>query len=300
MKDDILQQQPTWRYCRVRQGEKRPYPANWQNTPLLLEQVDSDSIGLLLGVPGNGVCAIDFDGPSSFAWLEQQGIDFAQLPLTPTWSSGRTGRCQMAYSVVGEAWEYLTTKKIPTGPGEGFEFRWTGCQSVLPPSVHPDTGRRYQWEIAADHKMQELPLSLLELWLTCCENTVKNTNFLGQEKTPSFYTNTSVDTTQLLKSIKNRYFSLRYDEWRNLTWAVATVLGPTLAITEMKQYYPEQRRGEYQQLLRHWTPSRSPTAGTIYWMAGWIKDNPEPEYQPVTTGPSAARVFARWQQTYRI
>ena len=74
MKDDILQHQPNWRYCRVRAGEKKPYPAGWQNNPLTLEQVDSENIGLILGPKGNGICAIDFDGTTAWAWLKEQGV----------------------------------------------------------------------------------------------------------------------------------------------------------------------------------------------------------------------------------
>ena len=52
MIDPILEHQPAWRYCRVRSGEKKPYPADWQNNPLKLLQVDSKNIGLILGPKG--------------------------------------------------------------------------------------------------------------------------------------------------------------------------------------------------------------------------------------------------------
>ena len=75
MDNFILDKQTDWRYCRVKAGDKKPYPADWQKTPLELHQVDSHNIGLLLGPVSGGVCAIDFDGYSAIDWALAQGIN---------------------------------------------------------------------------------------------------------------------------------------------------------------------------------------------------------------------------------
>lgn len=269
MIDHILQQQPTWRYCRVRAGEKKPYPANWQNTPLLLDEVDSGNIGLILGPKGNGVMAIDFDGTTAWTWLAEQGIDYRTLPKTPTWASGKTDRCQMAFQVPEEYWDVLKTKKIATGQREGFEFRWAGGQSVLPPSQHPETGQQYIWYVPATELVATIPDVLLMVWL----EQIAQENIVIKDYEPE------VDLSQLeqfdineaesiLKILKERRPALTYDEWRTVCWGLAHHIGRAAAGVLIKMYYPEQKRGEYDNLFRSWNKAKSPTLGSVMYMAG--------------------------------
>lgn len=267
MRDAILEQQPAWRYCRVRAGEKRPYPANWQNTPLTLEQVDSANIGLMLGPLGQGVCAIDFDGVTAIDWFTANvGCD---LPKTPTWSSGRPGRCQMAFSVPPEYWDVLQTVKIATGPKEGFEFRWAGGQSVLPPSRHPDTGQPYAWIIDATTAMAVIPNDLLLAWL---EQIAKK--FAVEPDTEPEVSLDDLDqfdineAESVLKRLKERRPVLTYDEWRTVCWGLAHHIGRDAAGFLIKIYYPEQRRGEYNNLFKSWNKAKSPTLGSVMFLAG--------------------------------
>jgi hypothetical protein len=276
MKNTILEQQPTWRYCRVRGGEKKPYPADWQNTPLLLEQVDSLNIGLILGPKGNGVCAIDFDGPTSWTWAVEHGIDITTLKSV-SWSSGKTDRCQMAFSVPEEYWDVLKTKKIttkhPTKPGakdgEGFEFRWAGGQSVLPPSIHPDTHQPYFWIIDATNPVDIIPDSILLAWL----EHIAGDSVIEPDLTPEVSLDDLTDAQvqeveQALAVLKQRRPALGYEEWARVSWAVAHELGRGPAKILMTQYYPERERGEYDELFRTYNKSKSPKIGSLYFMAG--------------------------------
>lgn len=277
MFDDHLNQQPNWRYCRVRAGEKKPYPANWQNMPLTLEQVDSDNIGLMLGPVGNGICAIDFDGTTAWAWLESKGVDYRTLPQTPTWTSGKKDRCQMAFWVPEEIWPYLKTIKITNSKdpviaqGEGFEFRWAGGQSVLPPSIHPETRAAYQWIIEPNIICADLPLTLLELWVKECDRPLKDANFSPEIKIEDLDEKTIQDLDRALKHLKERHLTLAYDDWRTVAWASAHHVGRGPAYIMLQQYYPEQRRGEYSDLFKTWNKSKSPTIGSIMEMAGLSK-----------------------------
>lgn len=271
MNDPILQQQPTWRYCRVRGGEKKPYPADWQNTPLLLEQVDSSNIGLILGPKGNGICAIDFDGTSAWTWAVEHGIDITELKSV-SWSSGKTDRCQMAFYVPEEYWDVLKTKKVATGEREGFEFRWAGGQSVLPPSIHPDTKQPYFWLIDATNPVDTIPDSILYAW--CLQ--IQGDKVVEPDLTPEVSLDTLTDAQvqeveQALAVLKQRRPALSYDEWSRVSWSVAHELGRGPAKVLMTQYYPEQKPGEYNELFRTYNKSISPKIGSLYFMAGFKK-----------------------------
>ena len=99
-------------------------------------------VGLRLGEISGGSLAIDCDGERAIArLLEMAG---GELPHTVSWTSGKPGRQQLLISIPQEHWGAISNKKIDCGNGEYLEFRWNGCQSVLPPSKHPETGA-YHW-----------------------------------------------------------------------------------------------------------------------------------------------------------
>ena len=274
MIDTILEQQPTWRYCRVRSGEKKPYPADWQNNPLTLDQVDSDNIGLILGPLGNGVCAIDFDGTTAWTWATEHGIDISKLNSI-AWTSGKTDRCQMAFSVPEEYWDVLKTKKITTGEREGFEFRWAGGQSVVPPSIHPDTKQPYIWLIDATNELQVIPESILLAWLEIIADEVPRPLDTTPEVNLDELTDNDIEQVDMaLRILKQLRPGLLYDEWRTIAWAVAHHVGRPAAKVLITKYYPEQKRGEYDALFRTWNKAKSPTIGSLMFMAG-IKKNSE-------------------------
>jgi hypothetical protein len=273
MDDYILDKQKDWRYCRVVAGGKKPYPADWQKTPLELWQVDSTNIGLLLGPASGGICAIDFDGPSAFAWAEAQGINLKELPLTPTWTSGKPGRCQMAFRVPQEAWDMISTKKITAAQndlialGEGFEFRWTGGQSVLPPSVHPGTGRPYEWLVDAMETVAEIPWDILQLWLLLMAPK-REPSAIPEVKLEDLNEKKITQVNEILTEVKSRCPILAYDDWRTVSWGVAKEIGREAGEVLMREYYPEQEPGEYRNIYRNWSAAKSPSMGSVRHIAG--------------------------------
>jgi len=113
--------------------------------------------GLRTGDTSGGLLAIDVDGVSAQPILE--AISGGNIPVTASWTSGKPGRYQILFQVpddirvnlqnftryVVTQWQGLETTKDESGkPSELLEFRYNRCQSVLPPSRHPDTGS-YQW-----------------------------------------------------------------------------------------------------------------------------------------------------------
>lgn len=157
---------------------KRPYRKNWTETDLdrlsclaALESGKATGIGLKLG---NGLLAIDIDGESAEKLLatlaSEHGLEiFSQ---TTAWTSGRPGRKQCLFSVPAAEWHRIRTRRIGTGvtghddKEECLEFRWLGCQSVLPPSIHP-SGKPYEW---INNPLQNPPLAAPEWLIKLCEN----------------------------------------------------------------------------------------------------------------------------------
>ncbi|MEG4372990.1 bifunctional DNA primase/polymerase [Microcoleus sp. B4b_D2] len=158
---------------------KRPIRTNWTKTDLdrlsslaELESGRATGLGLKLG---KGFLAIDIDGPSAAKLLEKLAgeNDLSDFSKTTAWTSGRPGRKQCLFWVPEAAWERVRYQKILTGvvgddgKKECLEFRWVGHQSVLPPSIHPDTGKPYLW---INNPLQSPPLQAPEWLVELCES----------------------------------------------------------------------------------------------------------------------------------
>ncbi len=158
---------------------KRPYQKGWNSRQYdrleILTELESGKatgIGLKLG---NGLLAIDIDGDSAAKLLEKLAgenslTDFSE---TTAWTSGRQGRKQCLFSVPEKDWHRVKTRKIKTGISgddgkeECLEFRWIDAQSVLPPSIHPSTGKPYTW---INNPLEIPPVSAPEWLIELCEN----------------------------------------------------------------------------------------------------------------------------------
>ncbi|HEY9892153.1 MAG TPA: plasmid replication protein, CyRepA1 family [Candidatus Sericytochromatia bacterium] len=109
--------------------------------------------GLRTGDTSGGLLAIDVDGVSAQPILE--AMSSGDIPTSVSWTSGKPGRYQLLFQVPADIrvnlqnftryvvtqWLGLETAKDESGkPSELLEFRYNRCQSVLPPSRHPETG----------------------------------------------------------------------------------------------------------------------------------------------------------------
>lgn len=116
-------------------------------------------------------CAVDIDDYSKASeWLAMHGIDTEALLLAEDAvqiKSGRPNRAKLLYRLPEEV-EWLPTFK----PDQvGLELRCasrdgtTTVQDVLPPSIHPETGKPYEWAGSGDWRhLPILPSSMLNLW----------------------------------------------------------------------------------------------------------------------------------------
>ncbi|MEP6519944.1 bifunctional DNA primase/polymerase [Microcoleus vaginatus] len=158
---------------------KRAYEEKWTQKsyshPEILAELQTGratGVGLKLG---NGLLAIDIDGESATEMLAKLAgsNSLAIFSETTAWSSGRAGRKQCLFSVPEASWHRLHNLSIPTGiigddgKKERLEFHWRGRQSVLPPSLHPETNKPYIW---LNNPVNNPPLPAPEWLIEVCEN----------------------------------------------------------------------------------------------------------------------------------
>lgn len=156
---------------------KRPFLDKWEETNLGTIYLDKTyrtkndktiyltkaNIGLLCGSP-SGVICIDIDTPD----LEIQQIILDNLPETPVMKKGKKG-VNFFYRHNGES---TVNYKNPILKKDNlFELISTGRQTVLPPSIHPDSKKAYEW---CDRDGNSRSISLLNVELDSLPYLPKN------------------------------------------------------------------------------------------------------------------------------
>lgn len=200
-------------------GNKAPYRNNWQHEePLsksaLIREINSGrslGLGIRTGAVSGGIVAVDLDGASATPKiLELSGN--RDLPRTVAFTSGRIGQCQYIYRVNSQYRGSIQTKKIKTGvvgddgKSEQVELRWDGCQSVLPPSVHPMTGE-YKWVEGC--APSECEIAIAPLWLI--ELMLVDPSATQQQSQPQI----PIVATSPISSYK------QIERWTNIDWALS-------------------------------------------------------------------------------
>lgn len=136
------------RVVPIRPGTKRPSIVKWEgyvaavpseaNQAKMLEDFDGHGIGLLLGaevLPGKVVVALDIDDDLLVAPVR------AVLPHANVAKRGQKGQTLIGL-MDKEPKQKSTTFKGASGVGN-IDFLATGRQTVLSPTIHPDTGQPY-------------------------------------------------------------------------------------------------------------------------------------------------------------
>jgi putative DNA primase/helicase len=128
------------------------------------DKLPNHGIGCVLAP--SGLCSLDVDSSEhALAVLRELGIDLdALLKDTPT-IQGNPSR----YRMIFKAPPALLQRKTLVWPGQAgekpmtvFELRAGDFQDVLPPTIHPSTGKPYVWLVAPNSDFPPLPDSLLE------------------------------------------------------------------------------------------------------------------------------------------
>ncbi len=162
-------------------GQKGPSTSGWN----LRENVITEP-SAHIGIKGNvglahAYCeptptvALDFDDLElSREWFEDRGLDldrYLEAEDAVQILSGRVNRAKLLYRLP-KGMAPLVIKKIldPKSGKVVMEFRCaskngTTVQDVLPPSIHPETGKPYEWGGLGDWRnIPTIPDELLALW----------------------------------------------------------------------------------------------------------------------------------------
>ncbi|KYC40703.1 hypothetical protein WA1_23980 [Scytonema hofmannii PCC 7110] len=127
--------------------------------------------GIRTGEISGGIIAIDEDGEIPGEILEKivEKLGDGQLPKTISLTSGKKGRKQSLYQIPDiyrEAFKPITKVVLDSFDGissndGGLEFRYGHInQSVLPPSIHPNTGC-YKWI----NSPEDTEIGILPAWM---------------------------------------------------------------------------------------------------------------------------------------
>lgn len=170
----------------IPKGKKAPRGKGWNR---LDNCVTASNAKPIIGNVGlahlySRTCVIDVDDYlRADEWMAGYGLDLTALFTAEDAvqiKSGRPNRAKLVYRLP-EVVESLPTRQI----GGFIEFRCasktgdTTVQDVLPPSIHPDTGKSYTW--AGDWRhIPELPGPVLEVWLSLLEESPKTATELGE------------------------------------------------------------------------------------------------------------------------
>jgi len=144
-------------------GQKGPTTTGWsKDSKVWITKDNYEGVSLVrcnLGVLHfqSRTCCLDIDDMSkALSALSSLGFPVEELRKEPTAYYGNPERLKVLYRLPSNI------EGIPYYKGAGFEFRSGSMQDVLPPSIHPDTGKEYVWVNGIPSTIPEVPSKLLE------------------------------------------------------------------------------------------------------------------------------------------
>lgn len=195
-----------WALCAIPGGTKGPTTKGWHTNPVPLDAADGlASAGILHAL--SGTCALDVDHLElARPWLAERGVDLDALldaDNAVQIVSGRAGRAKLLYRMKRPLRTFRPS-------GSGLELRCAtseglSVQDVLPPSIHPDTGKPYEWGggLLGDWRsLPTIPANLLSVWRDL-EPDIKADNIVTK----------SVDLVRLRKAAFKHNPDCEYGEW---------------------------------------------------------------------------------------
>lgn len=211
-----------WVVVPIASGTKGPTHIGWQlreNCVATAEQCVRVKANVGLAHAYSGTCVLDLDDvQKARVWLSEQGIDLDELLSAADAvriSSGRENRNKLLFRLP-EGAKPLVTRQLPE---YGIEFRCASgsgntVQDVLPPSVHPETGRPYVWDYddTLGHWSMPpvLPDDVFKLWTSLRKTAEK----VVDEKAP-----VGLGKSEMRKLLAQRDPNCGYQDWINAGFA---------------------------------------------------------------------------------
>jgi predicted P-loop ATPase len=197
-------------------GLKSPLTKGWQQRARCIDDPETaefldGNVGLAHAYSGTVCLDID-DFDKAAEYFSDRGVDLTEwldAPDAVQITSGRIGRAKLLYK--GPVLPTFSLKPM------GFELRCgnnanTTMQDVLPPSIHPDTGKPYEWAGRGSwQRIPEMPLELLELW----QSMIK-----PDTKIPRETRETRVELEPLRAMVANHDPDGDYDSWVRVGMAI--------------------------------------------------------------------------------
>lgn len=203
--------QAGWQLCAVPPGTKGPTNPGWNTKPIPADAVDGlDGAGLLHVL--SGTCCLDLDNlAAAREWLAERGVDVGALLSADDAvriDSGRPNRAKLLYRMK----QPLRTFKPK---GSGLELRCAtqggkSVQDVLPPTIHPDTKKPYQWlcGISGDWRtLPAIPAGLLAVWRSLTDGDASPETEIVSQESPK------INLDVLRKAAFKHNPDAEYDEW---------------------------------------------------------------------------------------
>lgn len=206
-----------WYLVEIQPGHKHPIHDKWNEKAMCIggpEMADvaewlHGNVGLAHAYSGSACIDVD-DLDLAIVWLQAKGIDLSALlnARDAVRIESRPGRAKLLYRV---------SKPLPSFKlGKSFELRCGTAngltvQDVLPPSIHPITGKPYTWKYNTPEghwsKLPPLPPDIAALWASCIPPKVAKP---GRPKRSDAVT---VEAAQLRATLALHDPSCVYDEW---------------------------------------------------------------------------------------
>jgi putative DNA primase/helicase len=178
--------------------------------------------------------ALDIDDlPLAEAWLAERGVDLTALLDADDAlqiRSGREGRAKLLYRLPDGA-APIPTKQI-TDPETGemvLELRCATAngltvQDVLPPSIHPETGKPYQWAGKGSWcNIPQIPQTLLVVWRALLKPAAGQSPVGGVIASDSSVIQLPPETIQHLRSALLSMRADDYNLWIKVGLALKTL-----------------------------------------------------------------------------
>ena len=280
-----------WRLTPLRAGTKQPFLKDWANPDNAIhgtEGIDKldDAAGLLLAHCEPPLMTLDVDEfHDAAAWLDKRGIDLANLLQAEDAVqivSGRSDRAKLLYQLD----QPRLMHRVILGGKTVLEFRCAdrnggSLQDVLPPSIHPDTGKAYTWK-GDWTNIPCIPSNLDELW----RSLIDTPQITKSDKSP-----VGVDLDGISEALKYIDPDIGYCEWLKVGQAIHDEMkGSPLGFEFFHDWSKSGQKfksGECEEKWRSFEIGRGVGIGSLFHIAsnyGWkrldnhlnvqAKDNP--------------------------
>ncbi len=207
-----------WKICKIEPGTKGPRTPGWNEVGNAVQD-PTDLAGAGLMHTYSGTCALDLDRlDESAEFLQKHNVILADLladPKSVQILSGRANRGKLIYALPTP----LPSKSLCEG---AFELRCGTAngrtmQDVLPPSIHPDTGKPYEWK-GDWRNLPPIPPALLALWQL---SVVRDKVSVAVRNPPTGGTETTLPILIEIKDLLTRRSpNCGYKEWIDVAMAI--------------------------------------------------------------------------------